>query len=118
MKELFQSVITSVLSDYGLTVPTEAAKAHLQAANKFSDVFKEPSKERISFANKLFLQIQEIIDGRKSVKKEKILIDFHKLRCSQSFENGWKSFLDVAKYHVIHCFTSTSLKSCSKSFFK
>ena len=73
-KELFQSVITPVLSDDGLTVPTEAAKACLQAANKFSDAFKEPSRE----------------NGWKSLRMDG-------WKSFQSFENGWKSFLDVAK---------------------
>ena len=96
-KDVFRSAITSVLRDDGLTVPTEGVKLCLKAANDFNDVFKEPSRECILFANKLVDQIKSLIDKRKAVNKEKILTDFHKLRCSQCFENGWKSFLDTVK---------------------
>ena len=45
--EVFKSATTSILSDDGLTVPTEEAKLCLQISRDF---FEDPSEEGITFA--------------------------------------------------------------------
>jgi len=43
--ENFRSATTSILTDDGFTVPKEGTKLCLQLANKFKDIFKEPTEE-------------------------------------------------------------------------
>ena len=89
--EVFKSSTTSILSDDSLTVPTEGAKLCLEISDKFKDIFEDPSEEGISFAKQLVFQLKQILEKWNNLNKEKMWIDFHKLRSSKSFEDKWKA---------------------------
>ena len=93
--ELFRGVTGSVMVANEL--PTEEAKFCLEIATKFKEVFKDPSAEGISFAKHLVFQLKLILEKRNNLNKEKMWVEFHKLRSSQSFEDRWKTFLDSVK---------------------
>jgi len=88
----FTSAITSILTDDGFSVLTAGAERCLDLAKKFNEILKNPTPALLSFAEKLICQFKDILDSRRSLKREKIWIDYHNLRCSEKFQQDWTEF--------------------------